>query len=46
MIANDGNNEGLFRGAFMQSGAQPPIGKIDNARAQLCTLGSVLYTYL
>ena len=26
MVANGGNTEGLFRGAFMESGAVPPIG--------------------
>jgi acetylcholinesterase len=26
MVANGGNTEGLFRGAFMESGVVPPIG--------------------
>lgn len=28
MVANDGNNEGLFRGGFMQSGSPIPVGDI------------------
>ena len=28
MVTNGGNNEGLFRGAFMQSGAVTPRGDI------------------
>ena len=29
MIANGGNNEGLFRGAFMQSGSSLPVGGME-----------------
>ncbi|KIK91168.1 hypothetical protein PAXRUDRAFT_150102 [Paxillus rubicundulus Ve08.2h10] len=28
MVANDGNSDGLFRAAFMQSGSPPPVGDI------------------
>lgn len=28
MVANNGNNDGLFRGAFMQSGSPIPVGDI------------------
>ena len=34
MIANNGNNEGLFHGAFMQSGAPIPVGDITNNQDQ------------
>lgn len=35
MLANGGNTEGLFRGAFMQSGSMTPLVKdIDNAQDQ------------
>jgi len=32
MIANDGNAEGLFRGAIMESGAPIPVGDIENGQ--------------
>ena len=32
MVANNGNNEGLFRGAFMQSGAPIPIGNFTHGQ--------------
>lgn len=32
MIANDGNNEGLFRAAFMESGSPIPVGDITNGQ--------------
>ncbi|KAH9026413.1 carotenoid ester lipase precursor [Lactarius hengduanensis] len=32
MITNNGNNEGLFRGAIMQSGGPIPIGDIENGQ--------------
>ncbi len=32
MVANDGNNEGLFRAAFMQSGSPIPVGDITNGQ--------------
>ncbi|KAI0790998.1 carotenoid ester lipase precursor [Abortiporus biennis] len=32
MVANDGNNEGLFRGAFMESGSPIPVGDITNGQ--------------
>lgn len=32
MLANDGNTEGLFRGAFMESGAPIPVGDITNGQ--------------
>lgn len=32
MIANGGNTEGLFRGAFMQSGAPIPVGDITHGQ--------------
>ncbi|KXN88427.1 Lipase 4 [Leucoagaricus sp. SymC.cos] len=32
MIANDGNIEGLFRGAIMESGAPIPVGDIENGQ--------------
>jgi carboxylesterase type B len=32
MIANDGNTEGLFRGAIMESGAPVPVGDIENGQ--------------
>jgi acetylcholinesterase len=35
MIANDGDNEGLFRGAFMMSGSPIPVGAVDSDQGQL-----------
>ncbi|KAJ7207637.1 Carboxylesterase family-domain-containing protein, partial [Mycena pura] len=35
MLANDGDTEGLFRAAFMQSGSPVPVGPLENG--QLCT---------
>ena len=32
MLSNGGNTEGLFRGAFMQSGAPIPVGDITNGQ--------------
>ncbi|KAF5350591.1 hypothetical protein D9756_008678 [Leucocoprinus leucothites] len=32
MIANNGNAEGLFRGAIMESGAPIPVGDIENGQ--------------
>ncbi|KAF8173575.1 carotenoid ester lipase precursor [Mycena galopus ATCC 62051] len=32
MLANDGDNEGLFRGAFMRSGAPIPVGSVENGQ--------------
>ncbi|KAF7300171.1 Carboxylic ester hydrolase [Mycena kentingensis (nom. inval.)] len=32
MVANNGNNEGLFRGGFMQSGSPIPVGPIENGQ--------------
>lgn len=32
MVANNGNNEGLFRGAFMQSGSPLPVGDMANGQ--------------
>lgn len=32
MVANGGNNEGLFRGAFMQSGSALPFGDITDGQ--------------
>ncbi|KAF4574341.1 Carboxylic ester hydrolase [Pleurotus pulmonarius] len=32
MVANDGNHEGLFRGAFMQSGSPIPVGDITHGQ--------------
>ena len=32
MIANGGDNEGLFRGAFMQSGSPIPVGDISHGQ--------------
>ncbi|KAJ8521685.1 hypothetical protein ONZ45_g1652 [Pleurotus djamor] len=32
MVANNGNNEGLFRGAFMQSGSPIPVGDITHGQ--------------
>jgi len=32
MLANEGNTEGLFRAAFMESGAPIPIGDITNGQ--------------
>lgn len=32
MLANGGNNEGLFRGAFMESGSPTPIGDISHGQ--------------
>ncbi|KAK7029558.1 hypothetical protein VNI00_014435 [Paramarasmius palmivorus] len=32
MLANDGNTEGLFRAAFMQSGAPIPVGGVENGQ--------------
>ncbi|KAF9049515.1 carotenoid ester lipase precursor [Hymenopellis radicata] len=32
LIANDGNSEGLFRAAFMQSGSPLPVGDIEHGQ--------------
>ncbi|KAJ7173240.1 Alpha/Beta hydrolase protein [Mycena filopes] len=32
MLANGGNTEGLFRGAFMQSGSPIPVGPVENGQ--------------
>jgi acetylcholinesterase len=32
MLANDGNPEGLFRAAFMQSGSPTPVGDLSNGQ--------------
>ncbi|KAK6992566.1 carboxylic ester hydrolase [Favolaschia claudopus] len=32
MIANNGNHEGLFRGAFMESGSPIPVGPLENGQ--------------
>ncbi|KAJ7786713.1 Alpha/Beta hydrolase protein [Mycena olivaceomarginata] len=32
MVANNGDNEGLFRGAFMESGSPIPVGPIENGQ--------------
>ena len=34
MIANGGNAEGLFRGAFMQSGSPIPVGDLSHGQTQ------------
>lgn len=34
MVTNGGDPQGLFRGAFMQSGSQVPFGKIENGQEQ------------
>ncbi|KAI9440698.1 carotenoid ester lipase precursor [Lactarius indigo] len=34
MVANNGNNEGLFRDAIVQSGGPIPVGDIENGKAQ------------
>ncbi|KAI0793055.1 carotenoid ester lipase precursor [Irpex lacteus] len=34
MVANNGNNEGLFRGAFMESGAPIPVGDITHGQTE------------
>jgi hypothetical protein len=46
MIANDGYNEGLFRGGFMQSGALPFSENIDSVQAQLRALGNKKFSFL
>ena len=33
MLTNGGNTDGLFRGAFMQSGAPIPVGDITHGQA-------------
>ncbi len=32
MLAKEGNHEGLFRGAIMQSGGPIPVGDIENGQ--------------
>ncbi|KAJ7230185.1 Alpha/Beta hydrolase protein [Mycena pura] len=32
MLANDGDTEGLFRAAFMQSGSPVPVGPLENGQ--------------
>ena len=32
MLVNDGNNEGLFHAAFMESGAVLPVGDLTNGQ--------------
>lgn len=44
MVANNGNHEGLFRGAFMQSGSPIPVGDITNG--QICTFSCQYYTWV
>ena len=34
MVVNNGNQEGLFRGAIMQSGGPIPVGDIDHPSGQ------------
>jgi acetylcholinesterase len=34
MLVNNGDHEGLFRGAIMQSGGPIPVGDIDSPTAQ------------
>ncbi|KAF8904562.1 Alpha/Beta hydrolase protein [Mucidula mucida] len=34
MLMNDGNHEGLFRGAFMQSGAPIPVGDLESGQRE------------
>jgi acetylcholinesterase len=34
MLTNNGNQEGLFRAAVMQSGGPIPVGKIDSESGQ------------
>jgi len=36
MITNGGNNEGLFRAGFMQSGSPLPVGNITKGTGQVC----------
>ncbi|KAF9448568.1 carotenoid ester lipase precursor [Macrolepiota fuliginosa MF-IS2] len=38
MLANNGNTEGLFRAAFMQSGSPLPVGDITNGQALYDTI--------
>ncbi|KAI0767304.1 carotenoid ester lipase precursor [Fomes fomentarius] len=40
MVANGGNTEGLFRGAFMQSGSPIPSGDLTNGQAEYDNLVS------
>ncbi len=40
MVANGGNTEGLFRGAFMQSGSPIPSGDLSNGQAEYDNLVS------
>lgn len=35
MITNGGNNEGLFRAGFMQSGSPLPVGNITKGTGQV-----------
>lgn len=36
MVAQDGDNEGLFRGAFMHSGSPISIDVVDGERGHRC----------
>ena len=40
MLTNDGNTEGLFRGAVMNSGSPIPVGDITNGQVSLRSLGT------
>ena len=40
MLANGGDAEGLFRGAFMQSGSPTPVGDIAKGQADYDALGA------
>lgn len=40
MVANKGNNEGLFRGAFMESGSPLPVGDITNGQPHFDAIAS------
>jgi acetylcholinesterase len=44
MLANGGNNEGLFRGAIMQSGGPIPVGLVDSPSGQRCTSAYLMST--
>ena len=38
MLVNGGNNEGLFRAAFMESGSPLPVGDITHVGAYIPSL--------
>jgi len=41
MLTNGGDNEGLFRAAFMQSGSPAPLGPVEDGQVYFDTFATV-----